>query len=168
MKENHQKGLPFLRPLSLKNLSMILLGNIFLAILGSCLLSPTKKDPLDRSSLTGQKYFDQKSTELNLFISLAFPYDPRSGAKPLSLLDENKKILAKKAFLLPQINSEESAWSLENNKKKYLVAVPTKTLKDLIPHLGKTLWGVPYVPIGSRGIKREVQTDKKKPYEISF
>ena len=167
MKES-LKGFPFSRPLSLKNSSIILLGNFFLAILGSCLLSPTKKDPSNSSRLTGQKYFDQKSTELNLLIALAFPYDPRSGPKPFSLLDERKKTLVKKAFLLPQIKNKGSAWSLENNQKSYLVAVPTKNLKALIPHLGKTLWGFPYVPIKNGDKKKEVQKDKKESYEISF
>ena len=167
MKES-LKGFPFSRPLSLKNSSIILLGNFFLAILGSCLLSSTKKDPLNSSRLTGKKYFDQKSTELNLFIALAFPYDPRSGPKPFSLLDERKKTLVKKAFLLPQIKNKGSAWSLENNQKSYLVAIPTKNLKALIPHLGKTLWGFPYVPIKNGDKKKEVQKDKKESYEISF
>ena len=167
MKES-LKGFPFSRPLSLKNSSIILLGNFFLAILGSCLLSSTKKDPLNSSRLTGKKYFDQKSTELNLFITLTFPYDSRSGPKPFSLLDESKKTLVKKAFLLPQIKNKGSAWSLENNQKSYLVAIPTKNLKALIPHLGKTLWGFPYVPIKNGDKKKEVQKDKKESYEISF
>ena len=168
MKKNHKEGFPFFKKLSLKNSSLIFLGNFFLAVLGSCLLSTTKKDTPGHSNQINQKHFDQPSMKLTLFVSLTFPYDPIEGPKPLSLLDENKKIIVKKAFLLPRTESREQALSLENIETRYLIEVPTKSLKALIPYLGRKLWGLPYVQneVGSK--KKGIQTNREEPREITF
>ena len=168
MKESYKIEFPFFKPLSLKNTSIILFGNLFLAFLGSCLLSTTKRDPSNHNNQIDQRYFEQPSTKLTLLISLAFPYDPTDKPKPLSLLDENKKTIVEKAFLLPQISNKERPLSLESNETRYLVTLPTKSLGALIPHLGKKLWGVPYVPKDLKVKEEKTQKNKKESYEISF
>ena len=113
-------------------------------------------------------YFKQPSTKLTLLIGLTFPHNPKEGPKPLSILDENKKIIVRKALLLPQINNKEHVLPLENTESRYLVEVPTKSLEDLTPHLGKKMWGLPYIQEWPIGKKKEIQNKKRKPYEISF
>lgn len=168
MKESYKMEFPFFKLLSFKKPSIILISNLFLAVLGSCLLSTTKRDPSNHSNQIDQKYFEQSSTKLTLLINLAFPYNPTDKPKPLSLLDENKKVIVEKAFLLPQISNKEQPLSLEINEAKYLVALPTKSLGVLIPHLGKRLWGVPYIPKDLRVKEEKTQKNKKESYEISF
>ena len=67
--------------------------NLFLAVLGSYLLSSPKKKPPNPDFQVNYKLFDRPSTKLTLLINLTFPYDPKEGPKALTLLDESKKIL---------------------------------------------------------------------------
>ncbi len=113
-------------------------------------------------------YFKQPSTKLTLLIGLTFPHNPKEGPKPLSILDENKKIIVRNALLLAQINNKEQALPLENTEARYLVEVPTKSLEALTPHLGKKMWGLPYIQKPPADKKKETQNKKRKSYEISF
>ena len=168
MEKNHQRGPFFLGKAHFKGPSFILLGNFFLAALGSYLLAPREENPINTQDKKGQKLFERPSTELILFIDLTFPYSSKESPKAFTLLTENKKVLIQKAFLLSDQFEEERDLSLNSGQRKYLIAFPSASLKLLTPHLGKKLWGIPLIPERGRKTLQFIPKNRKRAYEISF
>ena len=133
-----------------KNLKKVLLaffvGNLFIS-----LNLFTENNPVIKER---PKLFHEKSTRVLIPLILAFPQALKKGPFPIFILDKNKTIILKKAFLIPKLKQKSDPFFSKGPVPK-LVEIPLSKLSKLLPHIGQNLWAFP-------------QIEESEIYEIDF
>ena len=111
----------------------------------------TESNPITK----GSKLFSEKSTRILIPLVLAFPQTLKKGPFPIFILDKNKNIILKKAFLIPQLKQKSDPFFSKEDPALKLVEIPQSKLSKLLPHIGQNLWAFP-------------QIEEKEIYEIDF
>ena len=104
--------------------------------------------------LRSAKLFHEKSTRVLIPLILAFPQALKKGPFPIFILDKNKTIILKKAFLIPKLKQKSDPFFSKGPVPK-LVEIPLSKLSKLLPHIGQNLWAFP-------------QIEESEIYEIDF
>lgn len=138
----------FKRQMIVKSIILILLSNIFLFIS----MDNNKEIKTQKMSIDLSNY---ESLSLNLKNRAILTGE----ASPITILDERNNRVIEKAYLLKQIENDNSI----DETERYLVAVNKSDLVNIVKNKRTKLYSYPYFKN-----KKVIKKYKRGPYEIIF